>query len=148
MFLSTCPFLHAVEKHRFKFWLQRDYRNKWNQSECLETLTLAAQWSREHPIPGGTQGHVGWGPGQSDLVGGSPAHAGGWSLMILRSPFNLSHSTLLYAQYPSPNAAYTNDDLAQFKRKGKKKFHHFIFLSCGELFPPSSKAPTQCDTGK
>jgi len=26
------------------------------------------------PIPGGTQGQVGWGPGQSELVGGSPAH--------------------------------------------------------------------------
>jgi len=26
------------------------------------------------PIPAGTQGQVGWGPGQSEQVGGSPAH--------------------------------------------------------------------------
>jgi len=25
-------------------------------------------------IPGGAQGRIGWGPGQSDMVGGNPAH--------------------------------------------------------------------------
>ena len=30
------------------------------------------------PIPAGTQGQVGWGPGQSELVGGSPAQGRGW----------------------------------------------------------------------
>jgi len=29
------------------------------------------------PIPGGIQGQAGWGPGQPDLVGGSPAHGRG-----------------------------------------------------------------------
>ena len=33
------------------------------------------------PIPGGTQGQVGWGPGQPELMGGSPAHCRGWSSM-------------------------------------------------------------------
>ena len=34
----------------------------------------AAQRSCGCPIPGGTEGQVGWGPGQPELVGGSPAH--------------------------------------------------------------------------
>ena len=29
------------------------------------------------PIPGGAQDRVGWGPGQPELVGGSPAHGRG-----------------------------------------------------------------------
>ena len=33
-----------------------------------------------YPIPGGFQGQVGWGPGQPDLVGGSPAHGRGLEL--------------------------------------------------------------------
>ena len=36
--------------------------------------------SCEHPIPGGAQGQVGWGPGQSDLVGGSHAKDTGLEL--------------------------------------------------------------------
>lgn len=30
-------------------------------------------------IPGGAEGRVGSGPGQTELLGGSPAHGGGWS---------------------------------------------------------------------
>ena len=40
------------------------------------------------PIPGGAQGQVGWGPGQPELVGGSPAMAGGWNLMIFEVSSN------------------------------------------------------------
>jgi len=32
------------------------------------------------PIPGGNQGQVGWGPGQTDLVGGSLDHDRGLEL--------------------------------------------------------------------
>ena len=32
---------------------------------------------------GGFQGQVGWGPGQSDLVGGNPVHGGGLELSDL-----------------------------------------------------------------
>ena len=32
------------------------------------------------PIPGGTQGQVGWGPGQPELVGCSPDHSRGLEL--------------------------------------------------------------------
>jgi len=39
------------------------------------------------PIPGGAQGQVGWGPGQPELVGGSPTHGRGgeaeWALRAL-----------------------------------------------------------------
>ncbi|MEQ5253619.1 hypothetical protein, partial [Escherichia coli] len=31
-------------------------------------------------VPGGAQGQVGWGPGQPELVGGSPAHGRGEQL--------------------------------------------------------------------
>lgn len=30
-----------------------------------------------HPIPGGVQHQVGWGPGQANLVGGNPTHGNG-----------------------------------------------------------------------
>lgn len=30
-----------------------------------------------HPNPGGVQGQLGWGPGQSNLVHGNPAHGKG-----------------------------------------------------------------------
>jgi len=39
------------------------------------------------PIPGGTQGQVGCGPGQPDPVGGSPAHNRGLALGGLEGPF-------------------------------------------------------------
>jgi len=35
------------------------------------------------PIPGGTQGQVGWGPGQPELVGSSPAHGRVWGWVEL-----------------------------------------------------------------
>ena len=47
------------------------------------------------PIPGGTQGQVGWGPGQPELVGGSPAHGRGLELGDLQCPFQ---PKLLYGQ--------------------------------------------------
>ena len=37
------------------------------------------------PIPGGTQGQVGWGPGQPELMEGSPAHGRGWGGCALSS---------------------------------------------------------------
>jgi len=51
-----------------KFFPQRAVR-RWHS--CPEKL-----WC---PIPGGAQGQVGWGPGQPELVGGSPAHGRGCS---------------------------------------------------------------------
>ena len=39
------------------------------------------------PIPGSAQGQVAWGPGQPDLVGGSPAHGMGLGLAGLWGPF-------------------------------------------------------------
>ncbi len=37
-------------------------------SEGGEVLAQAAQRRCECPIPGGVQGHIGWGPGQPELV--------------------------------------------------------------------------------
>jgi len=39
------------------------------------------------PIPGDTQGHVGWDPGRPEPVGGSPAHGRGLVLGGLGGPF-------------------------------------------------------------
>ena len=47
-----------------------------------------AQGSCVCPIPGGAQGQVGWGPGQPDLVGGSPAHGRGWHWVGFKVPSN------------------------------------------------------------
>ena len=52
-----------------------------------KTLAQVAQRGCGCPVPGGVQGQVGWGPGQPDLVGGSPACGGGvgtrWPLRSL-----------------------------------------------------------------
>ena len=47
------------------------------------------------PIPGGAQGQVGWGPGQSDLVGGSPAMARGWGWVGFEVSSNPNHFMIL-----------------------------------------------------
>ena len=52
---------------RGKFFTQRAVR-RWHN--CPEKL-----WCL---IPGGAQGQAGWGPGQPELVRGSPAHGRGW----------------------------------------------------------------------
>jgi len=38
---------------------------------------VVRQWTREWPISGGTQGQVGWGPGQLELVGAALPPVGG-----------------------------------------------------------------------
>jgi len=43
-----------------------------------EALAQAAQRGYGCPM-GGTQGQVGWGPGQPELGGGNPAHSRGWN---------------------------------------------------------------------
>jgi len=66
--------------------------------ESGEVLERAAQRGCGCPIPGGVQGQVGWGPGQSSLVNGEaggPACGGGWSFMILEVPSNPGHSVIL-----------------------------------------------------
>ena len=61
-------------------------------SECGEVQV--AQRSYGYPIPGGVQGQVGWGLGQPELVGGSPAHSNGfgtrWSIRSLATQTILS----------------------------------------------------------
>jgi len=68
----------AVKKKTFTWRAVR----RWHS--CPEKL-----WC---PIPGGAQGQVGWGPGQPELVGGSPAHGRGWSLVTCNVPSNQNHS--------------------------------------------------------
>ena len=60
-------------------------RNSWRGGEKL--------WC---PIPGGAQGQVGWGPGQPELVGGSPAHGRGWGWVGFELPSNPNHSVILW----------------------------------------------------
>jgi len=64
-----------------KFYTQRVVR-RWHS--CPEKL-----WC---PTPGGTQGQVGWGPGQPELVGGSPAHGRGLGWLGFEVPSNPNHS--------------------------------------------------------
>jgi len=43
------------------------------EKKCGEALAQISQRSCECPIPECIQGHVGWSPGQPELVGGSPS---------------------------------------------------------------------------
>ena len=52
-------------------------------SEGGEALAQAAKKCCGYPIPGGIQLQAGWGPGQPDLVGGSPAQGRGLELVDL-----------------------------------------------------------------
>jgi len=65
-------------------------------NESGEVMAQAAQRGCGCPIPGGTKGQVGRGPGQSDLVDGNPVYSLGdryWR--IFNVPSNLSHSVPL-----------------------------------------------------
>jgi len=79
---------------RWKFFTQRAVRC-WHS--CPEKL-----WC---PISGGTQGQVGWGSGQPELVGGSPVHGRGWNYTVFEIPSNLSYSVNLTALIPLPAPA-------------------------------------------
>ena len=60
-----------------KFFTQRVMRH-WHS--CPERLWI--------PLPGGTRGQVGWGPGQPELVGGSPQSGTEWAWRSLQpKPF-------------------------------------------------------------
>jgi len=48
------------------------------------------------PTPGVAQGQVGWGPGQPELVGGSPAHSRSWSWVGFKVLSN-SNSSMKYS---------------------------------------------------
>ena len=58
-----------------------------------EALEQAAQRSCGCPIPGNTQGQVGWGPGQPELLGGT-AYGRGLELEGLKAPSNPSHAVI------------------------------------------------------
>ena len=42
------------------------------------------------------QGQVGWGPGQPELLGGSPAHGAGWDWVGFEVSSNPSHFMILW----------------------------------------------------
>ena len=73
------------------------------------------------PIPGGTQGQVGWGPGQPELVGGSPAHNRGWGGWAFR---------------PSPTQTLLDLWFVLPFSKKKKKFIHASMFSCSPTGAP------------
>jgi len=68
---------------RFRLAIRKSLHNE--GGEALEQLPREL-WC---PISGGAQGQVGWGPGQPQLAGGSPAHGMGWDSMIFKIPSNL-----------------------------------------------------------
>ena len=47
------------------------------------------------PIPAGTQGQVGWGPGQPELGGAALPMAGGWGCVGFKVSSNPNHSMIL-----------------------------------------------------
>ena len=69
---------------RRKFFPQRAVR-RWHS--CPEKL-----WC---PIPVGAQGQVGWGPGQPELVGGSPAHGRSCGWVGFELPSSPNRSVIL-----------------------------------------------------
>jgi len=69
---------------RKTFFTQRMVR-QWHS--CPEKLWVPHPWR--------CQGQVGWGPGQPQLEGDSPAHTRGWNRVGFKVPSNLSHSIIL-----------------------------------------------------
>jgi len=53
------------------------------------SVTAQEEISRECPTPGFVQGHIRWGPGQPDVVGGSRAYGMELELDVLLGPFQL-----------------------------------------------------------
>ena len=63
------------------------YQEEIFYSEGSEVLAHATHRSCGCLIPEGTQGQTGWGPGQPELMCGSPAHNMGLELNDLQGPF-------------------------------------------------------------
>jgi len=82
----------------------------WEEGEALAQV---AQRSCGCPILGGTQGQIGWGSRQSDLLGGKPARwnllslsllwARGWTECFLKALSCLSHDFILYFYSLTPS---------------------------------------------
>lgn len=66
---------------------------------CMLSVELIARRAVGSPIPGGTQGQVGWGPGQLPQVGGSPADARGVEHDDLWDPFQPTSLILWFCEY-------------------------------------------------
>jgi len=49
-----------------------------NRDAPRNATSTITQRSCGCPISGGVEGQAGWGPGQPDVVSGSPAHGRGW----------------------------------------------------------------------
>ena len=75
-----------LEEGRFRL----DVRNKFFTQRAVKCWHSSPEklWC---PIPGGAQGQVGWGPGQPELVGGSPLHSRGWGWEDWEVPSNQMH---------------------------------------------------------
>mgnify|MGYP001852133959 CR=1 FL=1 len=69
---------------RRTFFTQRAVRH-WQS--CPEKLWV--------PIPGGAQGQVGWGSGQPELLGGSPAFSRDWGWVGFKFCSKPNHSVIL-----------------------------------------------------
>lgn len=99
---------------------------KVNQTEGDGTV---AQRSCGCSIPGCAQGPTGWGPGQSDPVGGNQPTAKGWSWMVLKVTSTLIHSVLQLSQcknqpcWPSPDRCYAAFFVRAFMQ------HRMVFAS-------------------
>jgi len=82
------------------------------------------------PSLGGIRGQIGWGPGQPNLVGGSPARSReDWNWMIFKVLSNLSHSVILNSFNTSQSLFLSLLVLHSLGAYGKSELTH------GSAFP-------------
>lgn len=73
---TNCTELHVFLKG-WESWVRALHRQTLKYTLTFLSKVFTAQSSR-CPIPAGTQGQAGWGPGCPELLGGILVHGGGW----------------------------------------------------------------------
>ena len=90
---------------------------------------MAARRTVGAPSLGDVQGQVGWGSGQPELLGGSPAHGTGLGLGGLSDPFQPKPSydtTRFYDIYFCPCSRSGYHVLPLYKKATIVQIHHYI----------------------
>ena len=81
------------------------------------------------PIPGGAQGQVGWGPGQPELVGGSPAH--GFEIPPTQTILGLHENEMRLRNYKGMLCPHSKLPLSgNARRHGLEKQMRIYTFSC------------------
>jgi len=120
------PLLERKENHRGKFFTKKKFftqRAVRHWHSCPDKL-----WC---PIPEGARGQVGLGPGQPEVVRGSPAHGRGWKWKGFKVLSNPNHLVVLwfYDILASIAEGKKETEREGKKRKKKKKSSIPAFIS-------------------